>query len=62
MTRSMSLNEKILEEVIGDVKKMNRSGEKLSSGAITSNGDTEAIEHFVRYIINRCDFLIFVIL
>ena len=34
MTRSMSLNEKILEEAIGDVKKMDGTGGKLFNEAI----------------------------
>ena len=53
-----SSKEKILKEVIGDVKKINRSVEKLSIEAMTSNGDTEAIEHFDRYVINRCVFYV----
>ena len=39
MTRSMSLKEKILEEVIGDVKKMNGTGGKLFNEATVSSVD-----------------------
>ena len=40
MTRSMSLNEKILEEVIGDVKKMNGTGGKLFNEASAQMSST----------------------
>ena len=40
MTRSMSLKEKILEEVIGDVKKMNGAGRKLFNEAIGQMSST----------------------
>ena len=40
MTRSMSVNEKILEEVVGDVKKMNGTGEKLFNEAIAKMSST----------------------
>ena len=40
MTRSMSLKEKILEEVIGDVKKMNGAGGKLFNEAIGQMSST----------------------
>ena len=44
MTRSMSLKEKILEEVIGDVKKMNGAGGKLFNEATASSVDIESKE------------------
>ena len=56
-----SIKEKILEEVIWDVKKIDRSGEKLSREAMTSNGDTDSIEHFDRYV-SMDVFLMFAVL
>ena len=38
--RSMSVNEKISEEVVGDVKKMNGTGEKLLNEAIAKISST----------------------
>ena len=52
MTRSMSLNEKILEEVIGDVKKRNGAGGKLFNEATVPSVDIESKEDKERNLFN----------